>query len=80
MGLDRAECLFSLRITKAEHNGSPYVTTGQREDLLLSYAFEANSFSPNETPSFRIRLGGGIPSDFRIFDPVLCCRWGGLPR
>lgn len=49
------------------------------EGRLISFAYEANSFLPDETPAFRFRLLGDRPEEFFVYDPVIYCRLGGLP-
>lgn len=42
---------------------------------LKSYAFEADNFSPNETPAFRFRALGAQSGLAQVFDPVLYCHY-----
>ncbi|MEM1416747.1 MAG: M14 family zinc carboxypeptidase [Myxococcota bacterium] len=58
----------------------PYFTGFGPENNVFSFVYEANAFLPTDTAGFRFRVENGVPTDFRIYDPVLYCRLGGLPR
>ena len=45
---------------------------------LRSHVVEANGQLPGGVPAFRFRVGASAP-DFRLYDPVIYCRIGGLP-
>lgn len=45
---------------------------------LRSHVVEANGLLPGAVPTFRFRVGSNAPN-FRLYEPVIYCRIGGLP-
>jgi len=45
---------------------------------LRSHVVEANGLLPGSVPQFRFRVDSSVP-DFRLYEPVIYCRLGGLP-